>query len=132
MAYFNFLRLIKKYYSEFELLVYENGYYDDKGEYIQDNATKTTLKGAIIGYKESKVYRSEGTLTSQDKRLFTFEPICAALLGANVIYKSKKYCIEAETENAKFTDIYTYNLKFISAFNEKKINQTELNKVVQV
>lgn len=118
MAYFNFLRLIKKYSSEFKLIIYKDSCYDDTGEYIKNEKVEYELNGAIIGFKESKIFRSEGTLTSKDKRLFTFMPLCESLLDTNVIYKGNKYYIESATENALFTDVYTYNLKFISSFDE--------------
>jgi len=118
MAYFNFLRLIQKYTSEFKLLKYQDGYYNDLGEYVQNDVTEDILCGAIINFKESKIYRSEGTLTSQDKRLFTLKPICNNLERAIVIHNGKKYNVEESKQNAKFTDVYSYILRYVSVFDD--------------
>lgn len=118
MAYFNFTRLIDKYTSEFTLITQSEGYYDDSGKWVKGETTKTVLRGAIIGFRESKVFRAEGTLTANDKHLFLTQPIDRALLGATVIYQDKKYNVEAVTENAQFTGVYSYVLKYVSAFDK--------------
>ena len=118
MAYFDFLRLIKKYSSQFAAITLVCGYYDDSGDWVADSQEEINLEGAIISFKESKVYRSEGTLTSNDKRLFTIKPIDNKLHGAKIRYDGKIYSIEDSTENAKFTGVYAYTLKYVSAFKE--------------
>lgn len=118
MQYFNFSRLINKYKSKFKVITLTDGYYNDSGDWVKGDKAETTVQGAIISYKESKVYRSEGTLTAKDKRLFTLEPIKKALQGSKVIYEGNVYSIEDNTENAKFTGAYAYTLKYISAFKE--------------
>lgn len=118
MPYFNFTRLINKYKSEFTAITLADGYYNDAGDWVKGEETETVLQGAVIAFKESKVHRSEGQLTTQDRRLFTLEPIDKALKGSKVIYAGNVYSIEDETENAKFTGVYAYTLKWISAFKE--------------
>lgn len=116
MQYFNFTRLVEKYMNEFTLLVPTVGEYNDSGDWVDGEATKKVMRGAIISFKESKVFRSEGTLTANDKRLFTLEPLEKALIGSEIIYGNNKYKIDSETENAEFTGVYSYLLKFVSAF----------------
>lgn len=118
MQYYNFERLIKKYSREFTVSYeIDGGGYDDKGDYISGAVVKETLTGAIINFKESKIYRAEGTLTTQDKRLFMLQPLKGALIGATVIDNGNKYRIEEETENAMFTGVYSYVLRWVSAFD---------------
>ena len=119
MPYFNFERLIKKYSREF-IATYkiDGGGYDDKGDYINFGIVKETLTGAIINFTESKIYRAEGTLKTQDKRLFMLKPLKKALIGATVIDNNNTYRIEEESENAMFTGVYAYVLKWVSAFND--------------
>lgn len=116
MRYFNFSRLINKYKSEFKAVTLTDGHYDDAGDWVKGERSETVVYGAVISHKESKIYRSEGTLTAKDKRLFTLEPISKALQGSKAIYDGQMYSIEDNTENAKFTGVYAYTLKWISAF----------------
>lgn len=118
MAYFNFARLIEKYNCEFTAVIQSEGYYDDSGEWVKGEETEIPMTGAIIGFKESKIFRSDGTLTAKDKHLFMLQPFDKALKGATVIYKGEKYNVEAETENADFTGVYAYVLKYVSAFDK--------------
>lgn len=114
--YFDFSDLISDYENEFVVRTYE-GSYDAKGDFVQDQPKEITMTGAIISFKESKVFRSEGAITAKDRRLFTQSAIPAALIGAEVIYKGQKYMIESELENAEFTGIYSYLLRWVSAFD---------------
>lgn len=116
MQYFNFSRLIKKYESQFKAITLSDGYYNDAGDWVKGDKAETVIYGAIISHRESKVFRSEGTLTAKDKRLFTLKPIEKALQGSKVIYDGDMYSIEDNTENAKFTGVYAYTLKYVSAF----------------
>lgn len=94
--------------------------YDDSGEWVQGEPIKYELRGAIISFRESKIYRAEGTLTAKDKRLFMLEPLPEALAGAVVIYEGSKYNIDNTTDNSKFTGVWAYTLKYNSAFNESE------------
>lgn len=94
--------------------------YDDSGEWVQGEPIKHELRGAIISFRESKIYRAEGTLTAKDKRLFMLEPLPDALAGAAVIYEGSKYNIDNTTDNSKFIGIWAYTLKYNSAFNESE------------
>lgn len=119
MAFYNFKRLISKYSAPFKVVVKE-GQYNEVGDYVDGSSEIIDMVGAIIGFKQSRIYRSEGNLTTKDKHLFLNEPIDNALIGSFVIYKGEKYTIESETENASFTDVYAYTLKFVSSFNDYK------------
>lgn len=118
MQNFDFSGLIDKYETDFKVISEAKGGYDDSGEYVKGVITEQQMRGAIIAYSEEKVYRSEGTLTHQDRLLIMQESIAEALLGAEVIYRNKKYKIEDNTENAEFTGVYQYTLKYVSAFNK--------------
>lgn len=118
MQYFNFSRLINKYKSDFTAITLSDGYFNDAGDWVKGEQTETVLQGAVMAFKESKVHRSEGTLTTQDRRLYTLKPLEKALQGSKVIYEGNVYAIEDSTDNAKFTGVYAYTLKWISAFKE--------------
>lgn len=117
MAYFDFSRLINQYSTDFTVITAASGGgYDDMGEAIIAEPKKITMHGAIISHKESKIFRAEGTLTANDRRLFMLQPIDGELIGATAVYNGRKYNIEDCTENARFTGVYAYTLKYVSAF----------------
>lgn len=113
--YFDFSSLIQDYENEFTVIVPGSTSYDDKGELVVTGSKEVTMKGAIIGFRESKIYRSEGHITSKDKHLFMLEPIDKALIGSQVVFREQKYSLTAETENAEFTGVYSYVLRWCSA-----------------
>lgn len=115
---YNFTRLIKKYSSEFTAITVSDGYYDDKGDWTKGEVVVTPLKGAIISHSESKVFRSEGALTQKDKRLFMLKPIDDTLHGAKIVHEGNAYDLSDVKENAKFTGVYAYTLKYVSAFKD--------------
>lgn len=120
MAYFNFNRLINKYSREFTVLSETEGKYNAAGDYISSKPAEMVLSGAIIGFSENKVHRSEGTLTANDKVLHMSEPINDAFLNGTVIFQGNKYRIETQKrkDNADFTGCCSYILKYCSAFDE--------------
>ncbi len=122
MQYFNFSSLIEQYSVDFKVLCESKGSYDDSGEYADGEITEYIFHGAIVAFSENKVYRSEGRLTSQDKLLIMQEPINKALHGAKVIHDNRQYRIEGELENAEFTGVYQYTLKYVSAFDRERYN----------
>lgn len=113
MQYFDFTGLIEKYVTEFTAILGSEGSYDSRGTYSYTK-TEKTLTGAIIGISDGKIHRSNGTLTDKDKFLFMFEPI--PLNDTEVIYKNNRYRVEEQVENAEFTGVYQYTLKYVSAF----------------
>lgn len=119
MAYFDFRRLIKKYSSEFTVIIPEENQLNDSGYWVGGEPTEKTLYGAVIGRGESTVIRSDGLLTAKDKRLFMLEPIEKALIGSKVIYDNEIFTIDNSTDNSKFTNVWAYTLKYVSAFNQK-------------
>lgn len=116
MQYFNFSRLLNKYKSEFILISQAEGFFDDCGDWVKSDLTREALDGAIISFKESKIFRSEGTLTTNDKRLFTTKPLGRILDGMKVIHDRKLYNVEACTQNSQFTGVYAYTLRYVSAY----------------
>lgn len=116
MAYFDFGYLIKKYSTSFVLEIPGKGDYDEKGDWKKGTPTKKDLTGAIIAHRESKMYKSDGTLTAQDRALYMLEPLTDALQGAKVIHGGKVYSINSTLENAPYTGVYAYTLKYVSVF----------------
>ena len=113
--YFDFMRLINKYSCTFKVISKSKGSYDDIGNFVADES-EIELTGAIISIDDNKIYKSSGTLTDKDKYLFVFEPL--DLIGSTIIYKNKKYSVESQNENAEFTGIYQFTLKYVSAFDK--------------
>lgn len=118
MSFYNFQRLIKKYSREFTVISKGKPTLNAAGDRVSGETTETILCGAIIGFAERKIYRSEGNLTEQDKALHMLEPIDNALIGATVIFKGNEYKIQEQRgkDNAEFTGVYSYTLKWVSAF----------------
>ena len=117
--YFDFSGLIQDFSNKFIVITHSKGGYDDAGDWKDGQETRTEYKGAIISFKESKVFRSEGKITAKDKRLFMQQALPDALMGATVLYKGQQYMIESEHENAEFTGVYSYFLRYVSAFGDK-------------
>lgn len=115
--YFDFSSLIMDYTNPFYVIKHGAGHYDAAGDWQEGKEVKTELRGAIISFKESRVLRSEGAITSKDKRLFMRKRLSDDLIGAEVIHSGQKYKIESETENAEFTGVYSYLLRWVSAFD---------------
>ena len=120
--YFDFSGLIRDYSNTFEVITHTGGGYDEAGDWRDGQETRTEYQGAVIAFKESKVFRSEGKITAKDKRLFMQQPLPDALMGAKAIFRGQQYMIESETENAEFTGVYSYLLRYVSAFGEEKSN----------
>ena len=116
--YFDFSSLIRDFSNTFTVITHAASGYDEAGDWQDGKEKKTVLRGAIIAFKESKVFRSEGKITAKDKRLFMRQALPSALMGATVLYKGQKYMIESEFENAEFTGVYSYLLKWVSAFEQ--------------
>ena len=119
MQHFNFRRLIEKYSSEFTVITYGKSETKDNGDIVKPEPKKTTLYGAILSRGESVVFRSDGNLTAKDKRLFMLTEIDKALLNSKVVYEGEVFKIQGSTDNSKFTGVWAYVMKYVSAFNEK-------------
>lgn len=116
--YFDFSDLIDDYSTTFEVITHTAGGYDEAGDWQDGQETRTEYTGAIISFKESKVFRSDGKITNKDKRLFMQQALPDALVGASVVHDGKEYMIESEHENAEFTGVYSYFLRYVSAFDK--------------
>lgn len=115
--YFDFSGLITQHMAKFTVITGKDAAYDAAGDYQNGEQTRTEYTGAIIAFKESKVFRSEGAITAKDRRLFMLQRLPQALVGAKVEFRGEKYMIESELENAEFTGVYSYLLKWVSAFD---------------
>ena len=121
--YFDFERIVEKYSKEFIAEIpSEGGRFDDLGDYIGGEPKKVTMHGAIISHRESKVFKSGGTITQKDKALYMLKPLNKSLEGAKVIDEGKCYSIGSELENSEFTGVWAYNLQFVSAFDKEGEN----------
>ena len=117
--YFNFAPLIADFANDVEVISVGERQLDSSGKWVTTEGKRQNIRGAVIGFRESKIYRSGGTITSKDKHFFTHQPIPDALIGANAVFRGQRYTIEAETENAEFTGVYSYVLRWVSAFDKK-------------
>lgn len=115
--YFDFSSLIADFANRFQVVTYTEKGYDSAGDWQEGNKKTTELTGAIVNFKESRLYRSDGSITTKDKRLFMQKRLPEALVGATVVYKGQTYKIDSELENAEFTGVYSYLLKWVSAFD---------------
>lgn len=119
---FDFRRLVEKYSSDFVAEIHSEGDYNDMGRWVDGSVKQITLNGAIISHQLSKVFKSGGTITQQDKALYMLEPLENALQGAKIVYEGTYYSIGSMLENSKFTGVWAYNLTFVSAFDKEGEN----------
>ena len=124
--YFDFSDLIMEFSNTFTVITHTSDGYDEAGDWQDGQETRAEYTGAIIAFKESKVFRSEGKITTHDRRLFMQQPLPQALVGADVVYDGHKYMIESEHENAEFTGVYSYFLRHVSAFEGGDVLGMEL------
>lgn len=115
--YFDFSGLVTDFSNTFTVITHSDAGYDDAGDWQNGQERHEEFTGAIIAFRESKVFRSDGAITSKDKRLFMLQRLPDALVGASAVYRGQKYMIESELENAEFTGVYSYMLKWVSAFD---------------
>lgn len=116
MKYFNFDALIDKYSVDFTVISTGDGHYDDMGEWVTGTEETTQKQGAIIGISDTKMYRSEGLLTAQDKELYMRESL-GAYDNTHVVYNGNKYKVESMPhDNHEFSGVWAYTLKYVSAF----------------
>lgn len=122
MQYFNFTRLITKYSREFSCELKAQGYYDRLGEWVSGENSVVTMIGAVLSARDMKMYQPDGVYTEKDKILFMLSPIDNAMLGAEIIFCGNVYKIEDTTgcDDAEFTGVYTYRLKWVSVFGRKQ------------
>lgn len=117
MAYFNFTYLVQKYSKTFTAKLPAGGAYNDGGDWVPKEPIVKELTGAIISMRESRVLRSDGAYTQQDRALYVLEPLDNALQNAEIVYKGNKYRIGSMLDNSEFTGVWAYVLKFVSVFD---------------
>lgn len=124
--YFDFRRLVKKYSTTFIAIIPSEispeNRYDDMGRYVESEPKRIELVGAILSHRQNKIFKAGGTITEQDKALYMLEPLENSLKGAEIIHESKRYSIGSELNNAEFTGVWAYNLKYCSAFDKEGEN----------
>lgn len=118
MQYFNFAQLVKKYERELTVIIPAKAELQKNGDWVKGEPKQITLKGAVIRHRQSKVYRSEGTLTADDCALYLTEQPNIELVGTTVISDNKKFNVESTLDNSEFTGVWSFNLKYVSAFKE--------------
>ena len=119
---FDFSYLINKYATDLTILIPNEEKYDDMGELVKIEPTKKTIHGALISHRETKIFKSNGTLTEQDKALYMLEPLENSLQGAKITDGDKVYHIGSLLENSEFTGVWAYGCKFVSVFSEVSNN----------
>lgn len=117
MQYMNFEALIRQHSRDFTIVTHSEDGYNEKGDFAKGERIETIVNGAIIAHRQSKIFKSNGTLTEQDRVLYMLSPLASALKGGLVIDRGNSYHINSELENAEFTGVYAYTLKFNSVFN---------------
>ena len=118
MQYFDFSRLIEKYMTTFTAIIPTAGGYDEYGDWKEGATEKVEMQGAIISHRQSKIFKSEGTLTEQDRALYMLEALKFDLTGTKIIHEDKLYTISSSLDNAGFTGVYSYSLKYVSVFDK--------------
>lgn len=116
---FDFRRLVMKYSSDFVAEIPSESDFNDMGRWVELPSKQITLNGAIISHRQSKIFKSGGTITEKDMALYMLEPLEKSLKGAKITYEGKCYSVGSELENSKFTGVWAYNLTFVSAFDKE-------------
>lgn len=112
---FDFTDLIEKYSVSYTLIIPQKGGYVD-GYYQAGAEERKEMEGAIVPYKESRIYQSGGSLTQEDRELYSMARL---EFEKNLVveHKGKKYKVESETDYSDYADVYVYALKRVSAFD---------------
>lgn len=110
MNLYHFERLIKKFSTTFQLEIKGETTYK-AGEPITQIAEIREAIGAILPVNMHKIYQSGGTLTQQDRELYSRYPIAKS---SEIIYKSDRYSIEGNADYSDFSNAYIYTLKWLS------------------
>ena len=118
MQKFDFTQLVDDYSREITVITQSDGYYNDSGDYVKGEEKEITMQGAVIRHRESKVYKSNGTLTLDDYALYLTEKPDIDLIGSIVKVDGQKFKVESTLDNSEFTGVWSFNLKFCSAFKE--------------
>ena len=127
--YFDFTYLINKYSSDFVAEIPSEGSYNDMGRWVEGSKTQETLHGAIISHRQSKIFKSGGTITEKDMALYMLEPLKNSLQGAKIAYEGKnvmKACNEVADENY-FKNIKPNNIEHI-----RRIYHNNVKKYINV
>lgn len=115
---FDFTDLIEEHSSDFVAEIPSKGEYNDLGDYVKSEPIRKTLRGAIISHRESKIFRSAGALTGKDMALYMLEPLENALQLAKIYFEGNEYRVGDLLTNHKFTGVWAYTLKYVSAFKQ--------------
>lgn len=118
MQYMDFSELIEQHSTDFIAEIPSEGYYDDAGDWVIGEPKTVKLRGAIISHRESKIFRSEGALTGQDRALYMLYPLENALQLAKIIFDGKVFSVGDSLNNGRFTGVWAYTLKYVSAFKK--------------
>ena len=116
MSQFNFKRLIDKYSVMFELVIQDEGGYDELGRWQDGEAVTTTQKGALVVVPSQLIYQSGGRLTTFDRQLYISKSV-EIPLKAKVIYKGNTYHVESMNPFEDYADFNSYILKAVSSFD---------------
>ena len=119
MQYFNFSRLVKKYSSEFKAITLISGYWNDSGDWVDGETKEITKQGAIISYGDKTINNSNGAITEKDMCLLSLKQLDDKIIGVEVEYEGNIYKIQTAKSNAKFTGVWKYTMKYVSAFKDK-------------
>lgn len=115
MKLYRFARLIQKYYTDIEVQIATEGYWDDEtGEYVPSKNDPVTLKAAVIPMSSQQIYNSGGSYTTADRNIFILEPLTPK---TKVTHKGLTYSVEQSTDFTEYGDFFMYVLKAVSTFD---------------
>nr|DAD87162.1 MAG TPA: head closure knob [Siphoviridae sp. ctM4P7] len=119
---FDFTDLIEKYSVPYTLIIPgENGGFVD-GYYQEATATRREMEGAIVPYKESRIYQSGGSLTNEDRELYSSEKL-EFEKNLYVEHSGKTYKVDTEADYGDYADVYVYGLKRVSVHDRSKASE---------
>lgn len=116
---FDFYDLINDNSTDFIAEIPSEGYYNEDGDWVTGKPARYELRGAIVAHRESKIFRSGGTITAQDRALYMLVPLENALQMAKIYHGGRMYSVGEQLDNGEITGVYAYVLKFVSAFKDK-------------
>ncbi len=120
MQIFNFTRLVNKYSKKITVITLSKDKFDSKGDLIKGEEKQTVMQGAVIRHRTSKIYNSNGVLTDDDYALYLTEKPKFDLIGSIIVVDNQKFKVQSKLDNSEFTGVWSFNIRYVSAFKEGK------------
>ena len=117
MPLYFFDNLIRRYSTEFDVEVEQDGSWDN-GVWKPGEPLRATLEGAIIPVNDRKIYASGGAYTTKDRQLFMTQPLGAQLDKIKVYWSGNVYAAELDMDCQELGGFFVYILKAVSKFDK--------------